>query len=450
MILLTASVVTLGCRLNQADSALICDRLRKCGFEIVSEDSEESPSLIVVNSCAVTETAAKKTRQTLKQLRHDHPYSYLVFTGCSANLLGKEEGNDNLEYDVLLSTEKKDELESLLARRFNIDKKQLQERAKAKEELEKAEPLEKELFREHAFSYTPFKHRANLKIQDGCNNFCSYCIVPYTRGRERSRDADEVISDFRNIVNAGFKEIILTGVNTCQYECGSLRITGLIQRLFKEVEGSYRIRIGSLEPGERLFELIDYMAEEERICNFLHVPLQSGSDTILKAMGRKYTAGEYRKMALYAKEKIANIHLGCDYITGFPGETKELFKESCDFIKEIQFANVHVFPYSPRKGTPAAEMKGRPSGSEMSERIEILKALKAECAAAFAKTLMGTESTVIPERLCAAGIYEGYSSNYMKVRVASKENNILGQLVKVRLTSISSNNPELIGGKIIS
>lgn len=448
MILLTASVVTLGCRLNQADSSLICDRLRKCGFEIVSEDSEESPSLIVVNSCAVTETAAKKTRQTLKQLRHDHPYSYLVFTGCSANLQ-KEEGNDNLEYDVLLSSDKKDELESFLARRFNIDKNKLKEAANLKEEKEKKASGEENIFREHAFAYTPFKHRANLKIQDGCNNFCSYCIVPYTRGRERSRDVHEVIEDFRNIVSAGFKEIILTGVNTCQYECGSLHITGLLERLLKEVEGNYRIRIGSLEPGERLYELIDFMAEEKRICNFLHVPLQSGSDPILKAMNRKYTVDEYRKMALYAKEKIKDLHLGCDYITGFPGETKELFKDSCDFIREINFANVHVFPFSPRQGTPAAGMKGRPSGAEMSERIEILKGLKVECAAAFAKSLIGTESTIIPERLCAAGIYEGYSSNYMKVRVASKEKDILGELVKVKLTSISANNPELIGGKVI-
>ena len=448
MILLKASVVTLGCRLNQADSSLLCDRLRKCGFEIVSENSEESPSLIVVNSCAVTETAAKKTRQTLKQLRHDHPYAYLVFTGCSANLL-KEDGNDKLEYDVLLSSDRKDELESLLARRFNIDKNKLKESAKAKEEAEKNAAV-KEAFREHAFAYTPFKHRANLKIQDGCNNFCTYCIVPYTRGRERSRDVEEVVADFRNIVASNFKEIVLTGVNTCQYECGSLRITGLLERLLKEVEGDYRIRIGSLEPGERLFELIDFMAEEKRICNFLHVPLQSGSDTILKAMGRKYTADEYRKMTRYAKEKIGNLHLGCDYITGFPGETKELFQESCDFIREIGFANVHVFPYSPRKGTPAAEMSGRPAAAEMNERIEILKALKAECAASFAKSLIGTETTIIPERLCAPGIYEGYSTNYMKVRVASKERDILGELVKVRLTSISANNPELIGGKIIS
>ncbi len=449
MILLTASVVTLGCRLNQADSALICDRLRKCGFEIVSENSEESPSLIVVNSCAVTETAAKKTRQTLKQLRHDHPYSYLVFTGCSANLQKQEGTSDNLEYDVLLSADKKDELESLLSRRFNIDKKKLSENVKNKEETDKNSPLAPDLFREHAFAYTPFKHRANLKIQDGCNNFCSYCIVPYTRGRERSRDAREVIEDFRNIVANGFKEIILTGVNTCQYECGSLRITGLIEKLLKEVEGNYRIRIGSLEPGETLYELIDYMAEEKRICNFLHIPLQSGSDTILKAMGRKYTADEYRKMALYARNKIADLHLGCDYITGFPGETKELFKESCDFIREIGFANVHVFPYSPRKGTPAAEMKGRPAPAEMNERIELLKTLKSECGALFAKSLMGTETTVIPERLCAQGIYEGYSSNYMKVRMASKERDILGELVKVRLTSTSANNPELVGGKII-
>ncbi|MBP5183268.1 MAG: tRNA (N(6)-L-threonylcarbamoyladenosine(37)-C(2))-methylthiotransferase MtaB [Lentisphaeria bacterium] len=449
MISLTASVVTLGCRLNQADSSLLCHRLRKCGFQIVPEDSEENPSLIVVNSCAVTETAEKKTRQTLKQLRHDHPYSFLVFTGCAANLLKSGEENDSLEFDALLPSEKRDELESLLARRFNIGKEKLEELAKSREE-EKDPPAGKKIFREHAFACSPFRHRANLKIQDGCDNFCTYCIVPYTRGRERSRDVKEVIADCRNIVSGGFREIVLTGVNICRYSCGSLRITGLLERLFREVEGDYRIRVGSLEPCETLRELIDYMAEEKRVCNFLHIPLQSGSDPILKAMGRKYTAEEYRETALYARKKIEDLHLGCDYITGFPGETKERFEESCDFIRELRFANVHVFPFSPRKGTPAAEMKGRPSPGEMRERIEILKALKAECASAFAASLVGKTTVILPERLCAPGIYEGYSSNYVKVRTLSREEDLRGKLVKVRLTGAGGNGQELAGARILS
>lgn len=442
MILLTATIVTFGCRLNQTDSALLADRLRNCGFTIVPEDAEESPSLIIVNSCAVTETAAKKTRQAMKSLRHNHPYSYLVFTGCCANL--PEEEGEKLEYDLILPGEKKKDLESILSRRFNIDKKALA----AIQEKRNSSPEGEEGFREHAFTYMPFKHRANLKIQDGCNSFCSYCIVPYTRGRERSRAVEEVLADFRNLLAQGYKEIVLTGVNICQYQAGKVDVVELVKMLLKE-EGSYRIRIGSVEPCEKINALLELMAKEEKLCDFLHLPLQSGSDTILSAMNRKYTTADYKKYANYAKSLIPTIHIGSDCIVGFPGETKGLFDESFKFIASLDFANLHVFPYSPRKGTKAAEMPGRLTPQEMQERVERFKELKAKCAADYAARLKGTVTTVIPERQCGKGIFEGRTSNYMKIRLASKEADVTGKLLKVKITGASPNNPELLAGKLL-
>ena len=443
MILLTASIVTFGCRLNQTDSALLADRLRKCGFTIVPEDTEESPSLIIVNSCAVTETAAKKTRQAMKSLRHNHPYSYLVFTGCCANL--PEEDGEKLEYDLLLTADKKKDLESILSRRFNIDRKTLAAIAEKKENSPEGE----DGFREHAFTYMPFKHRANLKIQDGCNSFCSYCIVPYTRGRERSRAVEEVLADFRNLLAQGYKEIVLTGVNICQYQAGDVDIIELIRLLLKE-EGSYRLRIGSVEPGEKIVPLLELMAKEEKLCDFLHLPLQSGSDAILNAMNRKYTTEDYKKIVEYARTLLPTIHIGSDCIVGFPGETKALFDASFQFISSLSFANIHVFPYSRRKGTKAAEMPDQVSSPEMQERLEKFKELKAGCGAKYAGSLMGKETTVIPERQCGKGVYEGRTSNYMKIRLAAKDVDVMGKLLKVKITGASPNNPELLAGKLLA
>ena len=311
MITITASVVTLGCRLNQADSALLCDRLRRCGFQIVDEDYEESPNLVIVNSCTVTATAARKTRQLLTSIRHKHPYAYIILTGCAAEV--DEELKEDSDFDILLTKAEKKNLESILERRFNIQH----------HDYKPSETVDETVFKEDAVAYFPFKSRANLKIQEGCNNFCTYCIVPYARGRERSRDVEEIMADFKQLLEAGFHEIVITGVNVCNYNCGGLDLVGLLEKLIA-VEGDFRIRLGSTEPGEILPRVIDLMASTPKICDFLHLPLQAGTDEILKAMGRKYTLAEYKSMIDCARSKMPHIHIGSDLIVGFPGETAEL------------------------------------------------------------------------------------------------------------------------------
>ena len=434
MITITASVVTLGCRLNQADSALLCDRLRRCGFQIVDEDYEESPNLVIVNSCTVTATAARKTRQLLTSIRHKHPYAYIILTGCAAEV--DEELKEDSDFDILLTKAEKKNLESILERRFNIQH----------HDYKPSETVDETVFEEDAVAYFPFKSRANLKIQEGCNNFCTYCIVPYARGRERSRDVEEIMADFKQLLEAGFHEIVITGVNVCNYNCGGLDLVGLLEKLIA-VEGDFRIRLGSTEPGEILPRVIDLMASTPKICDFLHLPLQAGTDEILKAMGRKYTLAEYKSMIDCARSKMPHIHIGSDLIVGFPGETAELFEQSCEFVKSMHFANLHVFPFSPRKGTKAEKLPGRIPVEEMVRRVEATKPIKAACAAEFAKSLIGTELSVLFERTLANNGYEGWSSNYVKVRTRSPKS-ILKEIHTVKVNA--GNDENILSGKLMN
>lgn len=434
MITITASVVTLGCRLNQADSALLCDRLRRCGFQIVDEDYEESPNLVIVNSCTVTATAARKTRQLLTSIRHKHPYAYIILTGCAAEV--DEELKEDSDFDILLTKAEKKNLESILERRFNIQH----------HDYKPSETVDETVFKEDAVAYFPFKSRANLKIQEGCNNFCTYCIVPYARGRERSRDVKEIMADFKQLLEAGFHEIVITGVNVCNYNCGGLDLVGLLEKLIA-VEGDFRIRLGSTEPGEILPRVIDLMASTPKICDFLHLPLQAGTDEILKAMGRKYTLAEYKSMIDCARSKMPHIHIGSDLIVGFPGETAELFEQSCEFVKSMHFANLHVFPFSPRKGTKAEKLPGRIPVEEMVRRVEATKPIKAACAAEFAKSLIGTELSVLFERTLANNGYEGWSSNYVKVRTRSPKS-ILKEIHTVKVNA--GNDENILSGKLMN
>ena len=434
MITITASVVTLGCRLNQADSALLCDRLRRCGFQIVDEDYEESPNLVIVNSCTVTATAARKTRQLLTSILHKHPYAYIILTGCAAEV--DEELKEDSDFDILLTKAEKKNLESILERRFNIQH----------HDYKPSETVDETVFKEDAVAYFPFKSRANLKIQEGCNNFCTYCIVPYARGRERSRDVEEIMADFKQLLEAGFHEIVITGVNVCNYNCGGLDLVGLLEKLIA-VEGDFRIRLGSTEPGEILPRVIDLMASTPKICDFLHLPLQAGTDEILKAMGRKYTLAEYKSMIDCARSKMPHIHIGSDLIVGFPGETAELFEQSCEFVKSMHFANLHVFPFSPRKGTKAEKLPGRIPVEEMVRRVEATKPIKAACAAEFAKSLIGTELSVLFERTLANNGYEGWSSNYVKVRTRSPKS-ILKEIHTVKVNA--GNDENILSGKLMN
>ncbi len=410
---LTAAIVTLGCRLNQADSALLTGRLRRMNIEPVPY-TPAGADIILINSCAVTATAARKSRQTVRQFRLRHPDAILILTGCAADV--DRTAVDAIDgIDLILTNEGKKELEPELRKLLLRRGRRLQSPTIVPLRI----PLEQNVFAENVLSEFPYRSRANLKVQEGCNNFCSYCIVPFARGRERSRDFQETMDDFKRLLDAGFREIALTGINICAYSCEGRRLPDLLEKLIS-VKGDFRLRLGSTEPGEILLRVIDLMADANgKICEFLHPSLQHGSDTILKAMNRHYLTGMYREFVDHARKKVPHIHIGTDLIIGFPGETDELFEESFAFVKSIGFSNMHLFPFSPREGTRAACMTPRVPGDRVEKRIVRLHKLAEEMSAAFRSSLIGSMQTVIPEE-CTGDSGTGWTGSYVRTRVRRK------------------------------
>ena len=421
-----ASIMTLGCRLNQADSALIAGRLERMDIELKPYSTDEPRDILIVNSCAVTASASRKSRQLLRQLRSKHPESFLILTGCSAeadpSFTAKTEG-----IDLILSNENKKELELRLSE--FLQRKETDANSGSTDEMHHT-------FVEKAFSSYPFKSRANLKVQEGCDNFCSYCIVPYTRGRERSRDFDETLDDFRRLLDSGFREITLTGVNICRYSCGGRNLIDLLETLAAQ-PGTFRLRLGSIEPGTILGDVLKLMADSDgKICEFMHPSLQHGSDTVLKLMNRHYLTAEYRDFVRKARTLVPHIHIGTDVIAGFPGETDALFEESLDFIREMKFSNMHIFPFSPREGTPAAKMVPQVPNAIAEHRAEILRELAEKMKAEYHESLLNTIQTVIPEE-SADGIGEGWTGNYVRCRFPLN-GAPCGEIFKVRITGLET------------
>ena len=419
---ITAAVITLGCRLNQADSALLHDRLIRLGFQIVPPDASSSPNLIVINSCTVTETAYKKSKQALHSIRAENPQSFIVFTGCAADV-SRDELEQSQDIDLLLLNEQKKEIETILPKYLAL----LEER-----KAPAAPKLAKGVFAEQAVGVFPFRSRSFIKVQEGCNNQCSYCIVPTARGPERSRDLKEITAEFRKAVDDGFHEIVLTGVNTCHYKAGRTAMPELIDRLC-EIPGDFRIRLSSTEPCDEVIPIIDAMKRNAgKVCEFLHLPIQSGCDEILTAMNRHCDTAKFAEYAAYARAAIPNLHLGTDVIVGFPGETAANFEESLEFLRKMEFANIHIFPYSPRSGTPAAKLTKKVQKSAVTDRIEQLKALKEESAKKFAQSLVGTTGAVLIESNCnKKDLWDGWSGNYVRT-IVSSDTDLSRQLLPVK------------------
>ena len=414
-----ASIITLGCRLNQAESALITARLERMGYTVIPYSPQSEPDLLILNSCAVTATAERKARQNIRNLRQKHPNAKLLFTGCACNPALQE-----IPGLTVVPNRWKSEVETFL---------QGAEPPQPDEWHDQNE--EHKVFTENILTSATERTRANLKIQEGCNNFCAYCIIPYKRGRERSRDLEETLKDFRHLVSLGFQEIVLTGINTCTYNCRGARLNDLLERML-ETEGNYRIRIGSTEPGPMLKKIVDVMAKANgKLCEFLHPSLQNGSDTILKRMNRHCLTEEYAEYVQYAREKVPHIHIGTDIITGFPGETEETFEETVAFVEKIRFANIHIFPFSPRKGTAAYTMRPCVPNNLAGIRAEKLNKLKEIFAEEFRGSLLETEQTFLPEQ---DGI--GWTGNYIRVKAPGTG------LSRIKITNTDQ---EIAEGKLI-
>lgn len=389
-----ALFITLGCRLNHADTALLVTRLKNAGYAPVDGD-EPSPDLIVLNSCAITAEAEKKSRQQIRRLRRDFPGAEIAVAGCAAEL--DPEKMFDCGADFVWS---------------NPDKKNVFRQCSG----QKSNTLNADSFSENVFAEFPFRTRAFIKIQEGCDNHCSYCIVPTVRGPSRSRKFSECIADCRHAVESGFPEIVLTGVNTCNYCDDGKKLPDLIREI-AALPGDFRIRLSSTEPHPDDLTLPHLIADPaNKLCRFLHLSMQHGSDRILKAMYRRYTAEQFMDFVDFVRKIVPDIHIGTDFIIGFPGENEHDFAEMLNVAEQVAFANIHAFIYSPRPGTPAAELPDRIAPEVAKQRMQQLRRIAEINSREFALSQLGRETPVIFER-AHGGMLHGWSDNYLAVSV---------------------------------
>jgi threonylcarbamoyladenosine tRNA methylthiotransferase MtaB len=411
-----ATAVTIGCRLNQADTALIFDKLRSVGYEIVKSNTEEELSIIIINTCSVTGTASRKSRQAARSLRKKNPNATIIVTGCSADIESDFWKNE-FSVDLIIPNSSKTRIDDYLDK---LDSRTCQPKF-VPDSI--TGDNSNTAFIENAVGYYPFKSRANIKIQEGCDSFCTYCIVPYGRGKPRSRDWNDTIREFKELLKRGHREIILTGVNIATYNDNKKTLADLLKKLVN-IPGDFRIRLSSTEPQFNTHELIDIISSSPKICRFLHLPLQHGTNEILKLMGRNYTAEDFAEFVNQAARKIPGICIGTDIIVGFPGETDKLFSQCSDFIKHLPLSYLHVFRYSKRNGTPAAYYIDQIPHNIALERHNILSVIGKELSNNLIKQQLGKTVKVLFEKHNCNNELIGWSDNYIKLRVNCSKNDI--------------------------
>lgn len=412
---MTFYTYALGCKVNSYEISAISSLLKNEGYLF----SNESPDVVIINTCSVTHVADQKSRQHIRKFRKLYPSAIIVVMGCYAQ--------GNAEYikeecgaDIVIGTSKRNEIVKLI-----------KEYVSSHKQIVDINPNTR-CFEYEELGVTAYSEniRAYLKIQDGCDNFCSYCLIPYRRGKNRSRNFNEVINEAKELVKRGYKEIVLTGIHVGMYgkDIGTSFST-LVEELTK-IEGLYRIRISSIEESEIDDKLIDLVAHNDKLAKHLHIPLQSGSDYILKRMARKYDTEAFYKKLSYIKSLLPNVCFTTDLIVGFPGEKEENFLESYNFIKKVGFNQIHVFPYSLRSGTAAANYKDQIDPRIKNERVEKILALSDTLWDEYLKQNDGKEAEVIIEKYDKKNeCYVGHSSNYLLIQIKN-ENLEVGSIIK--------------------
>lgn len=432
-----ASYITLGCKLNYAETSTYERNFIRAGYESVPWNSKAD--LYIINTCSVTEHADRKSRNIIRKIHRTAPEATIVVTGCYAQL--KRQEVEALEGVSLVFGA--DEKSSLVKRTLDlIDGKAL---AGPAENEYRTMPSDSATFA--AYSSGEERTRSFLKVQDGCDNFCAYCTVPFARGRSRSISIDTAVSEAEKIATAGVKEIVLTGVNTGDFGRKSGEsFLELLKRL-NDVEGIERYRISSIEPNLLTEDIIDWIASGTKFQPHFHIPLQSGSDTILKDVGRKYTTEFFAEKIDYIRSKMnpkpgetypdgslkPSVFFGIDVIAGLPGETDELFQETYDFLKDrIRPAFIHIFPYSRRAGTRSAMRKDQVQDCVKTKRVEMLEGLCRSLNEEFIDSQKGVKEKVLFEESCTDGKMSGYTGNYIRVE-RNWDESLAGKLVEVTL-----------------
>lgn len=426
--------LTLGCKTNQYETNGMMQKFEEAGYKICN--IEENPDIYVVNTCTVTNIADRKSRQALRKIKEKN--TIIVACGCYAQV-AKDKLKQMEEIDIILGNKEKKNIVKYVEQYIN-EKHEQQLKQRHISDISK----QKEYDEYGCVTYTE-KARTTIKIQDGCNNFCTYCLIPYARGRIRSRKKENVIKEAEYIAKHGIKEIVLTGIHIASYGKDweeKYKLIDLLEDLNK-VEGIERIRLGSLEPTIITDEFVERLSKIEKICDHFHLSLQSGCDETLKRMNRKYTTEEFRKVTKRLRTKFKNVNLTTDIIVGFPGETEEEFFTTYEFLKEIAFYKMHIFKYSKRDGTVAAKMPNQVDGKIAEERSKKLIELSNKNELKYNNKYVGKTLKVLFEEK-QGDYWIGHTTNYIVVKLKSKEN-LENEIVEVTIKK--SSQEELIGEK---
>lgn len=400
----SVSFKTVGCRLNQAETAQMAAGFVARGYRVVPFD--QPADVCVIHTCAITQTAERKSVHYTRTARRKCPDSIIVLAGCAV-ALHREALLERTGADLAVGQKDKTRIAELVS---------------------EVAPLPAH----EALTYPALlpvfeRTRAIVKVQDGCSFRCAYCVVPDARGEPSSRPFEEIIEESCRLAESGFREIVLTGANLGCYRDGDRRLTDIIDGL-EDIPDIARIRLSSIESTTVEREVIDMMLHSEKLCRYIHLPLQSADDGILEAMGRRYRAAEFRSLVEYAVQKVPALGLGTDVLTGFPGESEAAFENTMMFISDLPFNNLHVFPYSSRPGTPAATMGNQVPRKERKRRADLLIRLGEDKRRAFVESFVGTPVSLLTETIQEDGFAFGWTSEYVQARIHGKrlaENNIV-------------------------
>lgn len=423
------SFYTLGCKVNQYETNAMAQKFKESGYEIVDMNDDIS-DICIVNTCTVTNMSDRKSRHSLRRVKEKNPSAIIAAVGCYAQV-AKNDLENMPEIDIVLGNEEKANIVQYVEKFIENEKKLIEiEDIATKKEFEDMGQI----------TYTE-KTRAFIKVQDGCNQFCSYCIIPYARGRVRSRNAESIIKEITQIAQNGIKEVVITGIHVASYGRDFENENGLIELLEKinEIEGIKRIRLGSLEPKIITEEFMQRLSKLEKICHHFHLSLQSGCDATLKRMNRKYTTSEVKEIIERLRRYYDDVMLTTDIIVGFPGETEEEFETTYQFLKQAKLYKMHVFQYSPRKGTRAAVMTNQIDGNIKEARSKKLIELSNENQKMYNQQLVGKEVEVLFEdKEVEDGItyFRGHTQNYVLVKYKTDEN-LENTLKLIKISDIS-------------
>lgn len=407
------NIITFGCKVNQYESNMMKENMLSSNF-FYTEDLNDA-NIIIVNTCSVTNVADKKCLKMIRRLKREYSNAILVVAGCSSQ--NKQSVYENLDIDILIGNRDKSIIDKLIKEYIETEKKYVK--------FYNDRNLDFEDMYISDYNHT----RAFIKIEDGCDNFCSYCIIPYVRGSVRSKDFDKVIKEAKELAKHGHKEIVLTGIHTGHYLNNGYDLTDLINELSK-IDDIKRIRISSIEVTELNDKFLDMLKNNDKVCDHLHIPLQAGSDEILKRMNRKYDLAYYEEKIKKIRSIRPDISISTDIIVGFPYETEELFLNTLEFSKKIKFSKIHVFPYSVRVGTAAANMKEQVDEVVKKMRVKRLMAVSHMLEVDYYNKFKDKELDILIET-CDNNVSEGHTSNYLLVSVP--ENIKVGEIVRRKI-----------------